>query len=92
VWPVNPQVNLIVFNPWEGTRFQRSKDEDVDAFRSVLIQGGFVCTIRDSRGGDEAAACGQLGNVGLSFRTAPLFEAPQRFERFLRPVSAPVGR
>jgi hypothetical protein len=27
-----------------------------------------VCTVRDSRGDDEMAACGQLGGIGLPFR------------------------
>jgi 23S rRNA (adenine2503-C2)-methyltransferase len=54
--------NLIVFNPHEGTKFEASDEEQVLAFRSVLIQGGRVCTIRSSRGSSEMAACGQLGN------------------------------
>eukprot|EP00195_Chlamydomonas_chlamydogama_P015783 CAMPEP_0202908476 /NCGR_PEP_ID=MMETSP1392-20130828/46166_1 /ASSEMBLY_ACC=CAM_ASM_000868 /TAXON_ID=225041 /ORGANISM="Chlamydomonas chlamydogama, Strain SAG 11-48b" /LENGTH=164 /DNA_ID=CAMNT_0049597841 /DNA_START=1 /DNA_END=491 /DNA_ORIENTATION=- len=66
--PVQCKVNLIVFNAHQGTRFQPSHDEQILAFRSILIQGGRVCTIRDSRGDDEMAACGQLGALGLSFR------------------------
>ncbi len=37
-------VNLIVFNPHEGTQFQRSADDDVRAFRRVLVDGGKVGT------------------------------------------------
>ncbi|KAG2435216.1 hypothetical protein HXX76_007299 [Chlamydomonas incerta] len=84
---VNCKVNLIVFNPHKGTRFQPSTDEDISAFRSALIQQGMVCTIRDSRGDDEMAACGQLGDVGLSFRPSPILDAPERFRRFLLPPS-----
>ncbi|KXZ47632.1 hypothetical protein GPECTOR_34g791 [Gonium pectorale] len=86
---VNCKVNLIVFNPHAGTRFQPSTDEDVSAFRSALVQRGLVCTIRDSRGDDEMAACGQLGNVGLAFRPSPLLEPPEKFRRFLLPPPPP---
>ena len=56
------KVNLIEFNPHAGTIFEASPPERVRGFRSVLIDGGLVCTIRSSRGDDEMAACGQLGN------------------------------
>ena len=56
------KVNLIEFNPHAGTIFEASPPERVRGFRSVLIDGGLVCTIRTSRGDDEMAACGQLGN------------------------------
>jgi 23S rRNA (adenine2503-C2)-methyltransferase len=60
------KVNLIVFNPHDGTMFEPSDTDAVKEFRSILIQGGRVCTIRDSRGSSEMAACGQLGNAALS--------------------------
>jgi 23S rRNA (adenine2503-C2)-methyltransferase len=58
---VKCKVNLIVFNPHEGTQYAASTDDHVAAFRDVLIRGGRVVTVRASRGDDEAAACGQLG-------------------------------
>jgi 23S rRNA (adenine2503-C2)-methyltransferase len=58
---VKCKINLIVFNPHEGTAYAASKDASVAAFRDILIQGGRVVTVRASRGDDEAAACGQLG-------------------------------
>jgi 23S rRNA (adenine2503-C2)-methyltransferase len=72
------QINLICFNPHEGTRFERSDDAQVASFRGILMAGGRVCTIRASKGDDEMAACGQLGDVGLSPRPAPLLKPPQR--------------
>lgn len=45
-----------------GTIYKASDAADVELFRHILIQGGRVCTIRDSRGSSEMAACGQLGN------------------------------
>lgn len=50
---IEAKFNLIVFNPHTGTRFRASTPEAVAAFRSVLIAGGRVCTVRDSRGDDE---------------------------------------
>lgn len=77
------QVNLICFNPFAGTRFRASPIEQVLQFRSVLIQAGRVCTIRDSRGDDEMAACGQLGNPLASAKSAPILEPPERFKAAL---------
>lgn len=58
---VKCKINLIVFNPHEGTKYEASTNESVRAFRDVLIRGGRVVTVRASRGDEEAAACGQLG-------------------------------
>jgi len=49
--------------------------------RSILIQAGRVCTVRESRGDDEMAACGQLG-VDQE-RLAPTLRVPQQFEAAL---------
>lgn len=52
--------NLIPFNPFKESGLLRSDDASVEAFASVLIQAGFVTTIRKTRGDDIDAACGQL--------------------------------
>lgn len=75
-----------MFNPFLGTRFRASTIEQVLAFRSVLIQAGRICTIRDSRGDDEMAACGQLGNPALSSKSAPVLQPPPQFEHVLAPL------
>ena len=50
----------------------------------VAAQGGRVCTIRNSRGDDEMAACGQLGSgPELAFRPPPILEPPPRFKALL---------
>lgn len=69
---VRCKINLIVFNPHEGTPFEASTPEAVYAFRDVLIKGGHVATVRSSRGDDKMAACGQLGNPELSPKRPPL--------------------
>lgn len=52
--------NLIPFNSFPGSDFKRSTSEAVNIFRDVLMQAGFVTTVRKTRGDDIAAACGQL--------------------------------
>ena len=67
--------NLIPFNPFKESGLFRSEDATVEKFASVLIQAGFVTTIRKTRGDDIDAACGQLaGDVkdrtGVAHRIA----------------------
>jgi 23S rRNA (adenine2503-C2)-methyltransferase len=78
---VDAKINLIAFNPHEGTRFRGSTPERIAQFRQILTDAGRVCTVRDSRGGDEAAACGQLGDVSLAAAVrgslAPVLDPPE---------------
>jgi 23S rRNA (adenine2503-C2)-methyltransferase len=52
--------NLIPFNPFKASGLLRSEDAAVEQFASILIQAGFVTTVRKTRGDDIDAACGQL--------------------------------
>ncbi len=52
--------NLIPFNPFPGAGFERSRPEAIAAFQSVLMEAGFVTTVRRTRGEDIDGACGQL--------------------------------
>ena len=54
------KVNLIPFNPFPGTRFERSSDDDIHAFQKLLQGTGVLTTVRRTRGDDIDAACGQL--------------------------------
>ena len=53
--------------------------QQVLEFQAVLKAAGLVCTVRDSRGDDEMAACGQLGNIDELNRLAPMLKPPQQF-------------
>ncbi len=57
---VPSKFNLIPFNPFPGSGYGRSKHAVVEAFKSVLMDAGFVVTTRKTRGDDIDAACGQL--------------------------------
>jgi 23S rRNA (adenine2503-C2)-methyltransferase len=54
------KVNLIPFNPHAGSEFKRPAEEAILAFREVLLQKHYTVIIRQSKGGDISAACGQL--------------------------------
>jgi len=58
--PHKAKVNLIFFNPFDGAGFEPSPRPAVEAFQAILAHGNLTATIRESRGGDIAAACGQL--------------------------------
>jgi len=57
---IKAKVNLIYFNPYGGTEFRRPDEADMIAFQEYLIKRGLLCTIRESKGLDISAACGQL--------------------------------
>ena len=58
--PVRGKVNLIFFNAFEGSGFGTSSRQAVEDFQAILRRGNLTATIRESRGLDIAAACGQL--------------------------------
>ena len=54
------KVNLIPFNPFAGTRFERSDESDIRAFQKILLDRKVLTMVRRTRGDDIDAACGQL--------------------------------
>jgi len=54
------KVNLIPYSPVPGLPFERPGDEDLSAFVRRLEVRGQEATLRDSKGSDIQAACGQL--------------------------------
>ncbi len=57
---VKGKVNLIPFNDWDGSTFQRPPLPRILAFQAVLLDAGITTTVRWSKGEDIGAACGQL--------------------------------
>lgn len=55
------RVNLIPWNPFDGTAYARPDDERVRAFQRILLNRGLTATVRVTKGLDIDAACGQLG-------------------------------
>jgi 23S rRNA (adenine2503-C2)-methyltransferase len=58
--PLRAKVNLIFFNPYPQSGFSSSARGAVERFQAILRRGNLTATIRESRGADIAAACGQL--------------------------------
>ena len=57
---VKAKVNLIPFNPFPHTSYQRSDMNTIMCFRDLLMKADINTTIRRTRGDDIDAACGQL--------------------------------
>jgi 23S rRNA (adenine2503-C2)-methyltransferase len=55
------KINLIPFNEFPGSKFQRPEDKRILQFQSILHNHHFTAPIRVSKGSDIVAACGQLG-------------------------------
>jgi 23S rRNA (adenine2503-C2)-methyltransferase len=73
---VRAKMNLIPFNPFPHTDYQRSDMDTIQRFRDILMKAGLNTTIRRTRGDDIDAACGQLvGQVN---------DRTRRHERYLR--------
>lgn len=58
-------VNLIPYNSVSGTGFRGSTPAAIARFRRALEAGGVAVTVRQPRGRDIAAACGQLAGAGV---------------------------
>ncbi len=54
------KVNLIPFNTFVGTRFERSDEATIRGFQKILLDAGVLTMVRRTRGDDIDAACGQL--------------------------------
>lgn len=53
-------INLLPFNAFAGNAFGRPDDARVSTFREILVRADRVAVVRESRGRDISAACGQL--------------------------------
>ena len=54
------KINLIPFNPFSLSDYRRPSGNAVSRFWQVLVDAGYIVTIRTTRGDDISAACGQL--------------------------------
>jgi 23S rRNA (adenine2503-C2)-methyltransferase len=53
-------INLLLFNPFPGCSFERPEEQRAFVMRDMLVNNGYVTVVRNSRGRDIHAACGQL--------------------------------
>jgi 23S rRNA (adenine2503-C2)-methyltransferase len=54
------KINLIPFNPFDQSDYRRPSGNAVSRFWQVLVDAGYIVTVRTTRGDDIDAACGQL--------------------------------
>ena len=75
------KINLIPFNPFPNSGYERPSGNAVSRFWQVLVDAGYVVTVRTTRGDDIDAACGQLvGDVVDRTRRSARYEQRRRSE------------
>lgn len=57
------KINLIPFNPFPNSGYERVSNNALQKFRDILYRKGFTVTVRTTRGDDIDAACGQLAGA-----------------------------
>ena len=62
--PIKSKINLIPFNSYEGCQYQRPDEDTILRFQKILIDKNYTVMIRQSKGQDINAACGQLAAKG----------------------------
>lgn len=70
--PYPSLVNLIPFNPWPGSPFECSDAATMRTFRNHIAKAGIDVTLRQTRGEDILAACGQLRSETSARNTVSL--------------------
>ena len=66
---ISCKINLIPFNPFEGSNYKRSKTKTIENFKKILMDKGFITTLRVTRGDAIDGACGQLvGKLNKSIK------------------------
>lgn len=81
------KVNLIPFNPFPGSTYERPSDSRIYAFHKKLMDNGVRAMRRTTRGADIDAACGQLvGRVNDRTRRAA------RYREGVNPIFTPVDK
>ena len=58
--PIKSKINLIPFNEYPGSVFERPDESRINQFREILIKNNYTVITRYSKGLDISAACGQL--------------------------------
>lgn len=54
------KINLIPFNEYPGSKYSKPKKDTILWFMNELNRRGYTCTVRQTKGDDILAACGQL--------------------------------
>ena len=71
------RINLLPYNEVPGLPYRRSPECSVQAFKEILGRAGFRVLVRNSRGADIAAACGQLATAEAAGAVPPCKPLPK---------------
>lgn len=80
------KVNLIPFNPFDDSGYERPDEKRIRSFQDALHNRGLRTTVRRTRGDDIDAACGQLVGRVRSKQKRHFRDVPIRVES--KPASA----
>lgn len=70
------KINLIPFNPFNLSNYKRVSNNALRKFQDILMEAGYITTVRTTRGEDIDAACGQLaGQVNDVTRRSERYRA-----------------
>jgi 23S rRNA (adenine2503-C2)-methyltransferase len=70
------KINLIPFNPFNLSNYKRVSNNALRKFQDILMEEGYITTVRTTRGDDIDAACGQLaGQVNDLTRRSERYRA-----------------
>jgi 23S rRNA (adenine2503-C2)-methyltransferase len=58
------KINLIPLNPHPESALKRPPESRVSEFQEILMRNNLTALVRESKGGDILAACGQLRGTG----------------------------
>ncbi|MDG2475266.1 MAG: 23S rRNA (adenine(2503)-C(2))-methyltransferase RlmN [Paracoccaceae bacterium] len=64
------KINLIPFNPWPGSPYERSTKKRIASFAEIVNRAGYASPVRSPRGEDIMAACGQLKSESFKIKNA----------------------
>ena len=66
------KINLIPFNPWPGSPYERSTKQRINSFAEIVNRAGYASPVRSPRGEDIMAACGQLKSESAQMKKSSL--------------------
>ena len=73
------KINLIPFNPFPHSGYERPSNNAIRRFQTALMEAGFNTVVRKTRGDDIDAACGQLvGAIKDKTRRSAKYEAMRK--------------
>lgn len=85
------KINLIPFNPFNLSDYKRVSNNALRRFQDILMEAGYITTVRTTRGDDIDAACGQLaGSVNDITKRSERYRAQFEEAQAIKIVASPI--